>query len=170
VGYNGDPVKIALSGTSGSGKGTVAKILVEQHNFVRASTGDICRQISQLLYGNEDKKNLNSISAAINQIDNSIFINAALRNIKNDKIVFDSIRYRSDMLTLKKLGFVIWRVEASIDIRKDRLKGRAQVIVEDDFYHASEIELDDCIFDATILNNNNDMAILCNQVNEMIDK
>jgi adenylate kinase family enzyme len=80
-------MKIALSGNSGSGKSSVARYLVERHGYLHASTGQICRRISALLFGNEDKTSLNRVSEAVRTIDKNLLIHAALRNAHSDRIV-----------------------------------------------------------------------------------
>lgn len=145
-------MKIALSGRSGSGKSAVARHLVAKHNFAHASTGVICRQISAILFDNETKQSLNRISIALRTVGKDLFIEAALRNITKTDVVFDSVRYSSDIGILRASGFKIWRIECPIEECIRRLGARGQVITAEDLAHPSEHELNDAVFDLTINN------------------
>jgi len=147
-------MKIALSGRSGSGKSIVAHYLRDKHGFAHASSGVICRQIGSILFGNQDKQFLNQISLAIRSFGNDVLIKAALRNESADSIVFDSVRYSSDIAILNSLGFKIWRIECPVEECVRRLKERGQIITEEDLKHPSELELNTANFDTIIHNHN----------------
>ncbi len=161
-------MKIALSGSSGSGKGIVAGILTSKHGFLNVSTGKICRSISKLLFENERKENLNFVSTMIRSQGEHILIDAALRGVVSDRIVFDSIRYASDAPILREIGFKLWRINAPLTLRQERLFGRKQEISTADFTHESEISLDDCDFDEVIENENLEIEGLESQIERRI--
>lgn len=147
--------KIALYGRSGSGKGTLSSLLVDNFGYKHVSTGLICREISMLVFGNEHRKNLNSISLSLRTIDKSVLIEAALRTInEHEKIVFDSIRYLSDHRWFECNGYSLWNVDCPRKICIDRLKSRGQDFEIADLSHASEDEVANLRYDFTIENHN----------------
>lgn len=120
----------------------------------RISTGIICRQISLLLFGNEDKASTQQIDDALTQIDPSIFLQAALRGAApKEQICVDSLRFATDYSLARAQGFEIIRVTASDETRARRLETRGQVFTLDvDGKHRSETELDKAAADFTIHN------------------
>jgi dephospho-CoA kinase len=149
------PRRFALIGKSGAGKSTAAEMIFDFYGARRVSTGVICRKISRLLMGNEDKASTQKIDDALTTIDQSIFLNAALRDIPdNDAICLDSLRFRSDLQIARERGFLVVRITAPDEIRILRLKERGQVFDQGvDGCHRSETELDDAEVDFVIHNN-----------------
>ncbi len=146
--------RFALMGKSGAGKSTVGEWISQHHGIRRISTGIICRQISQLLFGNEDKASTQKIDDALTQIDPSIFLQAALRGVApEEKICVDSLRFAADYRLARAQGFEIIRVTASDETRARRLASRGQVFSLDiDGKHRSETELDIAVADFTVDN------------------
>jgi cytidylate kinase len=163
-------VKVALSGASGSGKSWVAHYLVERHGFVRASTGDICRAISTILFGNNDKASLNQVSEAIRGIDETIFVRAALRGIRAPRIVLDSVRYLSDIPIVRAAGFQVWRIDCPSRERAVRLAARGQAIQDSDLQHASESELDRGPFDVLVSNFGVAASTVKHQIDHLVEE
>lgn len=153
--------KFALIGKSGAGKSTVANQIARLSGARRVSTGAICRSISKLLFANEDKTSTQRIDDALTIIDPSIFLKAALRDVKPDEaICVDSLRFASDYQIARSSGFEIIRVVASDKIRAIRLSKRGQVFNPDvDGRHRSETDLDDVLVDFTIENDGTEQAI-----------
>jgi dephospho-CoA kinase len=61
-------LRIALVGKSGSGKSEVAEFLRESRACQVIKTGRICRQIAQLLFGNEDKRSTQLLDDVLTEI------------------------------------------------------------------------------------------------------
>lgn len=146
--------QFALVGKSGAGKSTVAEQISRDYGIRRISTGAICRQISMLLFGNEDKATTQRIDDALTQIDPSIFLQAALRGAApEEQICVDSLRFAADYSLARAQGLEIIRVTASDETRTRRLAARGQVFNLDvDGKHRSETELDTTEADFTIHN------------------
>lgn len=149
-----DGGRFALIGKSGAGKSTVAEQIARDYGIHRISTGTICRQISVLLFGNEEKASTQRIDDALTQIDPSIFLQAALRGTApEDSVCVDSLRFTTDYSFARDRGFKIIRVTASEETRTRRLAIRGQVFNLDvDGRHRSETELDTVEADYTICN------------------
>lgn len=146
--------RFALIGKSGAGKSTVAEQIKRDYGIRRISTGIICRQISMLLFDNEDKASTQRIDDALTPIDPSIFLRAALRGVTlEEQICVDSLRFMADYSLVQAEGFEIIRVISSDNTRMRRLEARGQVFDPDvDGRHRSEIELDTVKSDFTINN------------------
>lgn len=148
-------LRFALVGKSGSGKSEVGMILNSQLGVRIIETGKICRQISVMLFGNEDKRSTQILDDALTTIDSSIFVRAALRDVETTEMfVIDSLRFRSDLKLARDYGCNIIRVVADSMTRLHRLKSRGQVFdLDTDGNHRSEVELDGVQVDHVILNN-----------------
>lgn len=148
------PRRLALIGKSGAGKSTVADIISQDYGIRRISTGSICREISRLLFGNENKASTQKIDDALTQIDPSIFFKAALRGAaEQERICVDSLRFAADYELARAQGFEIIRVTALNETRMRRLEARGQVFIPNvDGKHRSEVDLDTAAADFKIQN------------------
>lgn len=137
-------MRLALIGRSGTGKSEVARCFVEFTHGELVKTGTICRQISQLLFGNEEKSSTQILDDALTQIDPSIFLKAALRSATlSNAVVIDSLRFSTDLALAKSLAFRTARVIAIDQTRVNRLLSRGQHFdLLRDGQHRSELELD----------------------------
>ena len=162
-------MNLALYGQSGSGKSFVASILESRFGYVRVSTGELCRSVSRIIFGSEDKGNLNRISEKLREIDEHIWIEAAFRHVGGQgPVVFDSIRYISDHLCLTGRGYKTIRIVSGSRLSRQRLKERGQAISEEDFRHRSEWEVNKCSFHATITNDGVSVEQLIGQIEAII--
>ncbi len=146
--------RFALLGKSGAGKSEVAKALNEQLGCRIVKTGAICRTISRILFGNEDKRSTQILDDALVVIDPSVFLKAAVRDVRpGEPIVIDALRFLSDTVIADDLGCKRLRVVASADERVRRLRSRQQAFdLGRDGRHRSETELDDHPVDHVITN------------------
>lgn len=146
--------RFALIGKSGAGKSTVAEQIEREYGIRRISTGTICREISMLLFGNEEKASTQRVDDALTQIEPSIFLRAALRGIESEAaICVDSLRFLTDYDLARDEGFEVIRVIASDETRICRLTARGQAFNPDvEGRHRSETELDTAEADFTIHN------------------
>ena len=161
-------MNIALFGPSGSGKTTVANYLVSSHGYVICSSGDSCRRVCRLLFDSESKTLLNKVTDAMKSIDNTVWLKAALANKPpNSLIVFDSMRFLYDYDYLRNERFIMWRIDAPLNIRTKRLQLRGQEFNPSiDSLHPAETELDK--HDPDYIINNNTANI--DKLYEMIEQ
>lgn len=163
-------LKIAIYGRSGAGKSYVAQQIASTYGYKICSSGAICRLLSLTLMGDESKKSLNIISTKMREIDEGIWIKAALRTLNiEDDFIFDSLRYKSDYLFFKQQGYRLLRVISDDQIIDSRLKDRGQEIEKEDKLHPSEWELESQTFDATIVNNREPLLVT-KQIRDILEK
>jgi cytidylate kinase len=153
---------IALSGASGSGKSIIARHLVAVYGYQRLSPGDICRHITHLAFGSDDKTMLNKVNDAMRGIDHFVWIHACLRQAKPDiPVVFDSMRFLTDWQFFRQTGYLLVKIVAPLEVRSQRLllRGQEFVIGVDDL-HSGETELDTEPFDKVVVNTFSDSSAL----------
>lgn len=148
-------LRIALTGKSGAGKSEVASRLACNFGFSIIKTGAICRSVSIILFGNDDKSSTQRLDDALTSIDPSIFLKASMRTADlTQDVVIDLLRFRSDLSFARSLVFCILRVTSPSDLRNTRLVARGQAFdPETDALHRSETELDFIRVDFEIDNN-----------------
>ena len=87
-------MKVVLLGPPGSGKGTQSKFLVEKHDFIQLSTGDLLRE----KVANKDSSLGKEISEIMNSGDlvpDNIVIQLIVEKIselKEKKVIFDGFQ------------------------------------------------------------------------------
>lgn len=158
-------MRLALIGRSGTGKSEVARCFVELTRGELIKTGAICRQISHLLFGNDEKSSTQLLDDALTQIDPSIFLKAALRSATlSNAAVIDSLRFSTDLVLAQSLAFRTARVLANDDTRVKRLALRGQAFdLLRDGQHRSELELD-AIQTDYVIENDGTLDDLCAKV------
>ena len=148
------PVRFALIGKSGSGKSRAGGFLSHRFGVAHLKTGAVCREISRLLFSNEDKSSTQRLDDALTPIDPCIFLRATLRPVAvNEGFVVDALRFREDLVLAREYGCKVIRVVAPEGVRVQRLIDRGQVFDPvTDGVHRSETELDNVEVDFEILN------------------
>ncbi|NLR72835.1 hypothetical protein HGI47_18325 [Novosphingobium sp. ERN07] len=148
------PIRYALLGKSGSGKSRAAEILSDLLHVPHIKTGAVCRQISHILFGNEDKRSTQRLDDALTPLDPCIFLRAALRSVGSDQgFVVDALRFCEDLAMAQNYGCLTIRISAPDDQRLRRLAERGQVFdPATDGLHRSETELDASAVDFEISN------------------
>jgi dephospho-CoA kinase len=147
-------IRIALVGKSGAGKSEVSRYLAEMHGFSAIKTGAICRTISMILFGNEEKSSTQRLDDTLTAIDPSIFLRASLRDadLTGDMVV-DALRFAEDLRLAKTLSFQTLRVKSDATLRLQRLTARGQAFdLVAEGLHRSETELDDIDVDFEVEN------------------
>lgn len=122
---------IGLTGQIASGKGTVAKYLVERHNASVVKFSDILREILRSLALLESRENIQKISTSVRNLFGEDILARAVAaragNIKDGIIVVDGVRRLDDIKYLSgDKNFILVAVEADIQRRYERLTKRGE--------------------------------------------
>jgi len=118
---------IGLTGTNGSGKGTIAKYLMAK-GFTYHSCSDVIREEA-------DKRGLEKNRDELQKLANSLRkehgenilakrLLAKIKENKEEKTIVDSIRNPAEIKELKKEKFILIAVDAPIELRYERITKR----------------------------------------------
>jgi len=117
---------IALSGKAGCGKSTIAKNLVKHHGFVRMAFAKRLKEISKELFPEimkapkeEHRKLLQLFGSFCRLLQPDCWIQIVVNQIHDlDRVVIDDVRFPNEFQVLRKLGFILVRIERSDDLRR----------------------------------------------------
>ena len=156
-------MKIGICGKMCSGKSTLAKQLITyfkiNHN-IDYTIDSFAKKIYELAYElfnmkQKDRELLQSIGTKMREIDNDVWINHIIKkNYKN--VIIDDVRYKNELETLKKNGYLLIKLNISKDYQINRLKSLYKDKFDEHYRnmnHVSEMFIDvapDDIFDIII--------------------
>ncbi|MBR8661149.1 AAA family ATPase [Brevibacillus sp. NL20B1] len=175
------PVKIALCGRMRSGKDSVAAYLIEKHGFVRFAFADelkrICRELfpDRFADGSKPRTLLQGVGVAMREFDPDVWVNACMRHIQDTRdylvspinVVITDLRFPNEYERLRAEGFVIIRVNASLETRIQRMIDAGDAFTAADLEHETERHIDTFAVDYEI-DNNGSLAELYAQVDEIM--
>nr|WP_236871062.1 AAA family ATPase [Brevibacillus laterosporus] len=165
-------VKIALTGKMRSGKDTVAAYLVEHYDFIPYAFGDgikrVCHELfpEQVANGKKPRALLQGVGQAMRAIDPDVWIERTMREVyiaRGFDVVITDLRQPNEYARLYTEGYVLIRVNASDDVRVDRMRSAGDTFDLADFTHDTERYVD--IFAVHYeLNNNGSVLDLWEQI------
>ncbi|MDZ7611839.1 MAG: AAA family ATPase [Candidatus Moranbacteria bacterium] len=120
---------LGLAGEIASGKGTVAKYIVDKHNGSAHRFSGILRDLAGRLYLEENRDNLQKMSTAAREyFGQDILCKTIYHDVLEDKhkrIAIDGVRRFQDVEKLKEIpGFYLVYIEADLETRFQRLRNR----------------------------------------------
>lgn len=119
-------MKIAIIGPMCSGKTTLANKLKKINKLFKIiSFASKVKEIASDLFmmENKDRYLLQKIGSYMRQIDEDIWVKYLLKkNINNEYIIIDDLRYENELKLLKEYNFKIIKLEISNNLQKKRLK------------------------------------------------
>ena len=122
-------VKVAISGVMCSGKTTLAKHVIGyvRENFhgemLKMSFADGIYEIAHDLFNMtvKDRKLLQQIGHAMRHIDPYVWIDDTIgRCKKHDHVIIDDIRFRNELMSVKRAGFVTIRLKIDEETQLER--------------------------------------------------
>jgi dephospho-CoA kinase len=141
---------IGITGTDGAGKGSVVEYLVAQHNFVHYSARAL---LEAELAGRgiaPDRAQLRLIANELRATyGHSFIVDKALERKQADgakQCVVESIRALAEVDTLKAAGGWLLAIDAPIEVRYERIRGRGSAsdhLSFETFRAQEEIEMND---------------------------
>ncbi|MCG2695655.1 AAA family ATPase [Candidatus Parcubacteria bacterium] len=180
-------IVIGLIGEKGSGKGTVAKYLIEKYGAIHYGTSKILRRTIEDLHLPVTRNNLVKLALVLKEgFWPSVVIDALISDMEkngSDIIIADGIRMHGDVKPFKKKygkNFYLIYVKADIKTRYERVKKRKEKSGEDKLsfveFLAEEARLTEVSIheigstaDFTI-DNNKDQKELFKQIEKIMDK
>mgnify|MGYP007100040917 CR=1 FL=1 len=143
-------MKIAISGKMGSGKTTLANVLITQYGFVGLSFAKALKEVAMTEYGLSheeafgNKKNRELLQQIgedkRNEHGQNYWVDKVLEQLNqnpNANYVVDDVRYHSEYKALKDNGFIMVRIDSRMELRQERLGDRFK-----NPDHISETQLD----------------------------
>ena len=170
-------VRICLIGKMGAGKSTVAQIICENvHNMQTLSLAEPVKAIATEHFGMavKDRRLLQIIGGTGRALNPNTWIDILLRKVEDTmSYVIDDARFPTEIEQLKKEGFVVVYVDASVECRLGRLKNRYGIHAQqhiDNMHDPSESQLTPEHASHVLENTYLPMDILKKQVIEVIQK
>ena len=120
---------IAVVGLNGSGKDTVAKIIVDKFGFTTVSISDIIRrEVAARGLDSTLRDNMNFVAEGERKKHGpDVWIKKALNNYSSkDKIVLSSFRHPSEINIVKEKGGVVILCDANLETRFNRTVQRVK--------------------------------------------
>ena len=118
---------IAISGTIGSGKGTVAQYLARKHDFIYLSVrnfyaGEVVKRGLAV-----NRANITTVAQELKAQNGPLYALEQLlsRTVRTRKMVIESVRTVPEAKYLKLHGDALWVVDAEVETRYKRIKERA---------------------------------------------
>lgn len=162
-------MKIALFGKIRSGKDTVGKILIDEHNFKRFAFGDGIGEIIEKYFpeawaGGKPRKHYQFIGQQLRVLNPDVWIDYLLRKeqrfqelyrkSEDDElhVVVTDGRQLNEAERLKEEGFLIVRVTCPEEIRIERMMALGDVFKPEDLQHETELNVDRITPDIEIIN------------------
>lgn len=140
-------MNIAISGKMGSGKTTFANYLIEKHGYTHASFARQLKDSAMELFGlsyeqaygsEKDREFLQKFGQSMRELDDDVWVKKLVNSLDDDSLVIiDDMRHINEYNAMSDAGFLLIRMEATEDIRKERLGERFK-----NSDHISETALD----------------------------
>lgn len=141
-------IVIGITGKLASGKGTIAKYIVENYDAQKTRSSDPLRQTLVLFDISQSRENLDKLSTFVRQTygENTIAASVArvLRQTQAKVVIFDGMRRLIDVETLRSFEHSLFiYVHVERDVRYQRCKTRNENVGDDVMTYEEFCEKDD---------------------------
>lgn len=168
-------MRIAVTGKMRSGKDTLASYFINDLHFQKLGFRDGIEKIGQdffpeLLAKGKPRKFYQHVGQSLREIDPYVWINfldkrlQALNGTGIENFIVTDVRQVNEYNYLKKQGFIVLKVEADEEIRRERIEKAGDIFSPEQFYHDTEIQVDNIPADY-ILTNNTTLQDFLDQIN-----
>lgn len=122
---------LGITGEMGSGKGTIAKHVMQQHGGKSHRFSTILRDILDRVYVEQTRENISTISTILRKnFSEDILAKAMYHDTQNDEheiVVVDGVRRLADIVYLRELPhFKLIYLEADMQTRYERIVKRGE--------------------------------------------
>ncbi len=141
-------LKIAVMGQMRAGKDTVAKLLMQQHNFIELKFSDGITDIIRQFYPDawqlgKPRHYYQQIGQSLRQLDKDVWVKHLGRRLDrlspvNDVIVTD-VRQQNEVEFLQEQGFILIKVVADEAARLQRIAAEGDSFTEELMQHETEL-------------------------------
>jgi dephospho-CoA kinase len=119
------PELIGVSGSFGSGKDSLAQVLVDEYGYTQVSTSDLVREVAMRERGSVERPVLREVAQECRErFGPGYFVEQGLD--KPRPLVITGIRSLGEMKALKNAGGVMVYIDAPIEVRYQRMIDRAR--------------------------------------------
>lgn len=175
---------LGLAGEIASGKGTVAKYVIEKYNGSSHRFSTMLRDVANRMYLENNRENLQKISTIFREnFYDDILSQVISRDVENDAheiMTVDGVRRFPDIEHLRKIpGFKLIYIETSMENRYDRIVKRGENTDDssktfEDFKKDHEREAEQMIKDLKkgadfVIDNNGSFEDLHKQIDNIIN-
>ena len=119
-------MKIAITGKMCSGKSTIANMIIQYNpNYKKYSFGQKIKDIAVDLFNmkQKDRSLLIQIGGHMREIDNDVWVNYLIKNVKNNEnCVIDDLRYQNELDNCLNNDFKIIQLVVSKEEQIKRIK------------------------------------------------
>ncbi len=175
---------LGLAGEMASGKGTVAKYIIEKCNGGSYGFSSALRDVAKRMHLEESRENLQKLSTIFREnFHDDILSEVIYQDVKKDDreiVAIDGVRRMADISFLEKLeGFKLVYLEADIESRYKRILDRRQNVDDQtktfeefkkDHEREAELQIKDLKKKADIvIDNNGSLKELYLQIDSIIE-
>ena len=174
-------MRIALSGLKRSGKDTIGSYLIQNYGCKRFAFADEVKRLARELFPEEFVQNdkpvdlLQWLGNTMRQRNPDVWINRLSTKILLTKdpvpnLVVTDVRYPNEVQALKKLGFIIVKVQVPVEVSVERCKATEVNFTEELLLHESEqlAQSNEQYYDY-IIDNTGTLEELYRKVEEMVE-
>jgi dephospho-CoA kinase len=152
--------KIAFAGKARSGKDSLAGYAILIYDYAVYSFGKELKRCAHTVFGNKGGGKRRELyqwfGQTMRERDPDVWINAMFRDMAystSEKFIVTDLRQPNEYDRLKAEGFVIIRINATDDIRRQRMINAGDEFTEEDLTHDTERHIDSFDVDFEIWNN-----------------
>lgn len=151
-------MRIALVGKMRSGKDTVASLLLEK-GFTQIAFGDGIREIvaeyfPEALLEGKPRSHYQKIGQWLRELNNDVWINYVDRKSKDwESVLVSDCRQLNEAKYLRDQGYMILKVYADDEVRKQRIIESGETFSPELFNHETEQQVDSIEYDLLLINN-----------------
>jgi dephospho-CoA kinase len=122
---------LGITGEMGSGKGTIAKYVVNEHKGTSHRFSTILRDVLDRLHLEQSRDNIQTLSTILRKnFSEDIMAKGMFHDVENDShdiVVVDGVRRMADIVFLKELPhFKLVYVDADMETRYERIIHRGE--------------------------------------------